>query len=93
MIIEVVGIGRASVSILITVCPGTLVLTMWGHQLLLHGSIVSVNRPWLSSTLFVGLRLFLQSLRVLLISLNQLDLFLGSFAVGGLTRILRCLVL
>ena len=31
MVVEVICVGRAGVSILITVCPRTLVLAMWSY--------------------------------------------------------------
>ena len=88
MIIKIVSVRRATVSILITVCPWALILTVWSDELLLHSSVIRVNRSWLSPTLFISLGLLFQSLGVLLISSDQLNFFLGSFAVRVLTRIL-----
>ena len=59
--------------------PWTWVGSMWRHHILLVGSIIDINRPLLNSTFLEGLSLFLQSLGMLLISLNQLNLFLWSF--------------
>jgi len=87
MIIQIVGLLRVPVvlaspgHLLSVVCPRALVLVVGSDHLLLHCSFIGVNGSRLRSTFFIGLRLFLELLSVLLVRLNQLYFFLRPFVV------------
>ena len=51
-------------------------LPVRSHHVLLIGSVIDVNGSRLNSALFESLRLFLKSLCMLLIGLNELNLLL-----------------
>lgn len=61
---------------------------MGRHHVLLVRALINVDGSLLHSALLERLCLLLQFLRVLLISLDQLDLFLGSLVVRYILLIL-----
>ena len=104
MIVQIIGVRlmvptaplpNKVASSLSVIGPRTLVLAMRCYNLLVHCSIIRVNRAGLSSTFLISLRLLLKPLSMLLVSLDQLNLLLGALAVRiVVTRIsLGCLIL
>ena len=72
--------------------PRALILAVGSQYLLLHSSIVCVYWPLLGSTLFKSLCLFLESLSVMLVCLDELNFFLVSLYIRVGWR-LDCLLL
>ena len=62
---------------------------MWRHHILLIGSFININRSLLNSAFLESLGLFLQALRVLLVSLDKLYLFLRTFVVLLILLVLK----
>ena len=73
----------------ILIVPWAVVGGVRRHHILLISSFIDVDGSLLNSALLERLRLLLQSLRVLLVRLDQLYLFLGSFVVLLILLILQ----
>jgi len=73
----------------VLIVPRTIIRSVRRHHILLICSFINVDRSLLNSALLESLGLLLQSLRVLLVRLDQLYLFLRTFVVLLILLVLK----